>query len=139
MRFSPTRSRSNDREHGGGFSRLVGCLEGCWSANREGLRATRLTVGASKNLQMERNLTGGLLVIYQGHSANPGPFQECFSPAHEIRQEGYSRCVRVWLGSERTMERTGGTQTDAIFEKHADEMQMMTLQNATRKQKAWQQ
>ena len=35
---------------------------------------TRLTVGASNDLQMERNLTGGLPVLYQGHSANLGPF-----------------------------------------------------------------
>ena len=35
--------------------------------------------------------------------------------------------MRVWSGSERTTERTGRTQTDACFEKHADEMHMMTL------------
>ena len=43
------------------------------------------------------------------------------------------------LDSERTIERTGGTRTDASFEKHADEMQMMTWQNATRKRITWQQ
>ena len=31
-----------------------------WAAKREGFRATRLTVGASNDLQMERKLTGGL-------------------------------------------------------------------------------
>ena len=40
------------------------------------------------------------------------------------------------LDFEGTTERTGGTQTDASFEKHADEMLMMTWQNATRKQMA---
>ena len=29
--------------------------------------------------------------------------------------------MRVWSGSERTTERTGGTRTDASFEKHADD------------------
>ena len=47
--------------------------------------------------------------------------------------------MRVWSGSERTMERTGGTRTDASFGKHADEMQMMTWQNATLKHMTWQQ
>ena len=47
--------------------------------------------------------------------------------------------MRVCLGSERTMERTGETRTDASFEKHADEMQMLTWQNATRKRMTWQQ
>ena len=42
-------------------------------------------------------------------------------------------------GSERTTERTGGTRTDANFEKHADEMQMMTWKNATRKKMTWEQ
>ena len=69
-----------------------------WAAKREGYRATRLIVGASNDLQMERNLTGGLPVIYQGHSANLGPFRECFSPAHETRSERGDGRVRVWSG-----------------------------------------
>ena len=59
-----------------------------WAAKREGFRATRLTVGASNDLQMERNLTGGLSVLYQGHLANLGPFRERSTPAHEEKQEG---------------------------------------------------
>ena len=39
-----------------------------------GFRATRLTVGVSNDLQMARNLTGGLPVLYQGRLANLGPF-----------------------------------------------------------------
>ena len=46
--------------------------------------------------------------------------------------------MRVCLGSKRTTERTEGTRTDASLEKHADEMQMMTWQSATRKQTTWQ-
>ena len=45
-----------------------------WTAKREGFRATRLTVGVSNDLQMERNLTGGLPVLYQGRLARLGPF-----------------------------------------------------------------
>ena len=59
-----------------------------WAAKREGFRATRLTIGASNDLQMEQNLTGGLPVIYQGQSANLGPFRERSAPAHEKKQEG---------------------------------------------------
>ena len=51
----------------------------------------QLTVGASNDLQMERNLTGGLPVVYQGHLTNLGPFRECLTPAHEKKQEGVRR------------------------------------------------
>ena len=130
-----TRSRSNGGEHGGGLDGLGGLFGGVLGCKRKGgFRLTRLTVGASNNLQMERNLTGGLPVIYQGHSANLVPFRERFSAAHKTRSERGDGRVRVCLCSERTMERTGGTRTDASFEKQADEMQMMTWQNATRKQ-----
>ena len=67
-----------------------------WAAKREGFWATRLTVGASNDLQMERNVTGGLPVLYQGHSANLDPFRERFSPAHETRSErGDGACESV--------------------------------------------
>ena len=56
---------------------------------------TRLTVGASNDLQMERNLTGGLPVVYQGHLARLGPFRECLTPAHEKRQKGASEEIGV--------------------------------------------
>ena len=48
----------------------------------------RLTVGVPNDLQMERNLTGGLPVIYQGHLTSLGPFQERLTPARERKQEG---------------------------------------------------
>ena len=41
------------------------------------------------------------------------------------------------LGTDNGENR--GTRTDASFEKHADEMQMITWQNVTRKQVTWQQ
>ena len=49
---------------------------------------TRLTVGVPNDLQMERNLTGGLPVVYQGHLTSLGPFRERLTPAHERKQEG---------------------------------------------------
>ena len=48
----------------------------------------RLTVGVPNDLQMERNLTGGLPVVYQGHLTSLGPFRERLTPAHEKKQEG---------------------------------------------------
>ena len=54
----------------------------------KGLCGYPINVGASNDLQMERNLTGGLPVMYQGHLANLGPFRERLTPAHEKKQEG---------------------------------------------------
>ena len=48
----------------------------------------RLTVGVPNDLQMERNLTGGLPVVYQGHLARLGPFQERSTLAHEKKTRG---------------------------------------------------
>ena len=60
---------------------------------REGLLHTqmafadaRLTVGVPNDVQMERNLTGGLRVVYQGHLTSLGPFRESLTHAHERKQ-----------------------------------------------------
>ena len=37
---------------------------------------------------MERNLTGGLPVVYLGHLTSLGPFRERLTPSHERKQEG---------------------------------------------------
>ena len=50
----------------GHFGRVLGCKE------KGGFTVTRLTVGVPNDLQMARNLTGGLLVLYQGHLASLG-------------------------------------------------------------------
>ena len=83
---------------------------------------TRLTVEASNDLQMERNLTGGLPVVYQGHLPNLGPFRECFSPAHKKRQEGCAgACGSVGLrNGQREKARMHETNT------YANEMHMTT-------------
>ena len=99
MRFSPTRSSSDDGEHGSDLDGLLGCFGGVLGCNsKEAFAVMRLTVGVSNDLQMARNLTGGLLMVYQGHLASLGPFRECLTPAHEKRQEGCgSACGSVGL------------------------------------------
>ena len=52
-----------------------------------GFTVTRLTVGVPNNLQMARNLTGGLPVVYQVHLARLGPFRERLTSTHEKREE----------------------------------------------------
>ena len=66
----------------GHFGGVLGCKE------KGGFRATRLTVGVSNDLQMARNLTGGLPVLYEGRLARLGPFRESLIPTHEKREEG---------------------------------------------------
>ena len=59
-----------------------------------GLQHTRGLFGPSvnrwsiKEVQMVRNLTGGLPVVYQGRLANLGPFRESLISTHEKRQKG---------------------------------------------------
>ena len=69
--------------------------KGCWAATKEGFMVTRLTVGVPNDLQMARNLTGGLPVLYQGRLANLGPFRERLTLAHEKRQKGAPEDVGV--------------------------------------------
>ena len=66
-----------------------------WAAKKEGFLATRLTIGASNDLQMEQNLTDGLPVLYQGLFANLGPIRERLTPAHEKRQKGVLEDIGV--------------------------------------------
>ena len=66
-------------------------LEGCWAAHKEAFTVPRLTVGVSNDLQMARNLTDGLPVLYQGHLASLGPFRESLTPTHNERQKGERR------------------------------------------------
>ena len=68
------RSSFRPRDHDRTTESMEGSLLGfgpLWKGvglQREGgLRATRLTIGVSNRLQMTRNLTGGLPVLYQGH------------------------------------------------------------------------
>ena len=73
----------------GSLDEFWATLEGCWAAReKRGFRATRLTVGVSNDLQMARNLIGGLPVLYEGHLASLGPFRESLTPTHNKRRKG---------------------------------------------------
>ena len=55
---------------------------------KEAFMVTRLTVGVPNDLQMARNLIGGLPVLYQGRLERLGPFRESLIPTHNRRQKG---------------------------------------------------
>ena len=72
-----------------GLDGLLGHFERVLTCNtHEAFMVPRLTVGISNELQMTRNLIGGLPVVYQGRLANHGSFRECLTPAHNRRQKG---------------------------------------------------
>ena len=75
---------------------LLGHFRGVLGCNtHEAFTVPRLTVGVSNELQMARNLTGGLPAVYQGRLANLGPFRDSLTPAHEKRQKGAPEDVGV--------------------------------------------
>ena len=73
----------------GHFGWVLGCN------THEAFTVPRLTVGVSNELQMARNLTGGLPVVYRGRLANLGPIRERITPAHEKRQKGMREDIGV--------------------------------------------
>ena len=86
-----------------GLGRDLGHFEGVLDGTqKKAFAITRLTVGVSNDLQMARNLTGGLPVLYQGHLARLGSFRERLTPAHEKRQEGVRRCMWECRIAKRT-------------------------------------
>ena len=66
----------------GHFGGVLGCN------THEAFTVPRITVGASNEVQMVRNLTGGLPVVNQGRMASLGPIRKCLTPTHEKRQKG---------------------------------------------------
>src|SRR4051812_49394547 len=70
-------------------------LRGVGLHTKEAFAATQLTVGVSNGLQMTRNLTDGLPVVYLGRLANLGPFRESLTPTHEKRQKGAPEDIGV--------------------------------------------
>ena len=63
----------------GQIGRVLGCN------THEAFLVPRLTVGVSNEVQMARNLTGGLPVVNQGRMASLGPIQKRLAPTHEKR------------------------------------------------------
>ena len=88
----------------------------------EAFSVPRLTVGVSNEVQMTRNLTGGLPVLYQGHLARLGPFREHSTPAHEKRQE---ECA-VHVGVSDCETDNGENARMHETNTYANEMHMMT-------------
>ena len=84
---------------------------------------TWLTVGASNDLQMERNLTGGLPVIYQGHLTRLGPFREHSTLAHEKKRKGGAP---VHVGVSDCKTDNGENARMHETNTYANEMHMMT-------------
>ena len=65
---------------------VLGHFEGVLGCNtHEAFLVLRLTVGVSNEVQMARNLTGGLPVVYQGCLASLSPIRERLTTAHEKR------------------------------------------------------
>ena len=123
MRFSATRSWSNDREHGGELDGLLGWFGGVLGCNtKEAFAGVRLTVGVPNELQMTRNLTGGLPVLYQGQLTRLCLFRECSTPAHERDKRG----APVHVGVSDC--KTGNGENARMHETntYSDEMHMMT-------------
>ena len=73
----------------GHFGGLLGCN------THEAFTVPRLTIGVSNELQMARNLIGGLPVVYQGRLENIGPFRESLTPTYDKRQKGAPEDVGV--------------------------------------------
>ena len=99
-------------------------LVGFGLQRERGFTVTRLTVGVPNDLQMERNLYGGLPVVYQGHLTSLGPFRERSTPAHERkRKKGAPEEVRV------PDCKTDNEENARMHEKntYADEIHMMAL------------
>ena len=97
---------------GGGF---------CCNTQKD-FAVTRLTVGAPNDLQMARNLTGGLPVVYQGRLANLRLFRESLTPSHGKRQKGVPGNMGVPDCKTDNGEKARMQETNT----DANEMHMMT-------------
>ena len=100
----------------GHFGGVLGCN------THEAFIVPRLTLGVSNELQMARNLTGGLPVVYQGRLANLGPIRESLTPAHEKRQKGTPEDIGVSDRKTDNGEKARMHETN----RYANVMHMMT-------------
>ena len=76
-----SRTWSRDRWVLGQIWGVLGCN------THEAFSVPRLTVGVSNEVQMIRNLTGGLPVVNQGRLASLGPIRKCLIPKHKRKLE----------------------------------------------------
>ena len=70
-------------------------LGGVGLQHTRGLFGPSVNVGVSNEVQMTRNLTGGLPVVNQGRLARLGPIRKCLNPTQE-------RKVEMTTGGERS-------------------------------------
>ena len=87
---------------------------------KEAYAVMRLTVGVPNELQMTRNLTGGLPVVYQGHLARLGPLREHLTPQTKRDKRGAPVGVSDCKTDSGENARMHETNT------YANEMHMMT-------------
>ena len=100
----------------GHFVRVLGCN------THEAFSVPRLTVGVSNEVQMVRNLTGGLPVVNQGRTTSLGPIRKCLIPTQE-------RKVEMTTEGERNaglQNRQRGNARMHETNTYANEMLMMT-------------
>ena len=100
----------------GHFGVVLGCN------THKAFSVPRLTVGVSSKVQMARNLTDGLPIVYQGRLANLDPLRERLTPAHEKRQKGALEDVGV---PECKMDNGENAQMHEMST-YANAMHMMT-------------
>ena len=114
---------TDGRRAGGGFGWVLGHFEGVLGCiTYEAFTVPQLTVGVSNEVQMARNLTGGLPVVYQGRLENLGPIQEHLTPAHEKRQKGTPEDIGVPDCKTDNGEKARMQETNT----YANAMHMMT-------------
>ena len=98
----------------------IGGVLGC--NTHKAFSVPRLTVGVSNEVQMVRNLTGGLPVVNQGCLASLGPIRKSLIPTHE-------RKLEMATGGERSAEcKTDYGENARMHEMntYANTMHMMT-------------
>ena len=100
----------------GHFGGVLGCN------TDEAFSVPRLTVGVSNEVQMVRNLTGGLPVVNQGRMASLGPIWKRLTPAQEKRQKGTPDDIGV--PDRKTDNGENARMHEANM--YANEMHMMT-------------
>ena len=98
----------------------IGEVLGC--NTHEAFSVPRLTIGVSNEVQMARNLTGVLPIVYQVRMASLGPVQERLIPAHEKRQKGTPEDIGV---PEYKMDNGENARMHAT-NTYANAMHMMT-------------
>ena len=100
----------------GHFRGVLGCN------THEAFTVPRLTVGVSNEVQMARNLTGGLPVVNQGCMESLGPIRKCLTPTHENRYKG----APEEIGAPECKTNNGENARMHEMNMYANAMHMMT-------------